>query len=218
MRVAVIGVLLFGLMGVAPAEAGVIGDGLIAVGWQWPQGDYGDYSDPGLSFRLRATAHIKKGAPLMGWLGAGFSSLGVERRNEHAGSYGQATRAIENDLFFTALGVQLGNPTRRGFFRPRAGIGAGVYFFHTTSSLTDESNGEVLESGLSDTEFETGWRAFAGADFYFKPNFGISFDLTYDQLFSGFDLPIDDGGNASITPNFVGVSVGVTVPFGAIVD
>lgn len=108
---------------------------------------------------------------------------------------------VESNAAFH-VGMQIANPSRKAFFRPRVGLGLGVYYFWTELNLV----GDVIEShDILEKQLRFGWRGSVGADFYFTRKLGISLEYIYDWV---MDLDqgirgqaIHDGG-AFVSWNF----------------
>ena len=89
----------------------------------------------------------------------------------------ERTTAESNAAFH--VGMQIANPSRKAFFRPRVGLGLGAYYFWTELNFT----GDVIESyNIQDSQLRFGWRGSIGADFYFTRKLGINLEYIYDWV------------------------------------
>jgi hypothetical protein len=79
------------------------------------------------------------------------------------------------------LGIQLGSPSRRGFFRPRAGIAPGFYLLGAQIDRTLPQDPEpYYQSTL--LLGRLGWKGVIGADLFFTRSAGLSLEFVYDQI------------------------------------
>jgi hypothetical protein len=79
------------------------------------------------------------------------------------------------------IGLQLKSRSTRALFRPRAGIAPGVYIFWRIED-------QPIVAGLS-RELETrfgrlGWRAIAGADWFFGGSIGLATEYVFDYVWN----------------------------------
>jgi hypothetical protein len=201
-----------------PCEAKVFGDVTLAAGGTWPQGSFASYGDPGPHGLLRVSVQVPEVRALMGWFDANFthfSSQTSPAEIEVRGRTFPVDERISQDAFSMHLGLQVGNHTRSGFFRPRAGMGFGLYFFYSTYTLKEVRVGggdeEDFFSEVDDSQELLGWRGQIGADFFFVPRWGISFDLLYDHV---WNLNRQEGEtSAKQTSRYNGFAIGIVVPF-----
>ena len=201
------------------ASARVFGDVTLGAGGTWPQGSFAAYGDPGPQGMLRVTVQIPQIRTLMGWWDATFTHFSTETTPveiEYLGRTFPADQNTSQDCLAFHLGLQVGNHTRRGFFRPHAGLGMGLYFFFTDVSLKEVRIGgedeEVFSSDVTDSQELLGWRGQIGSDFFFTPKWGLTFDLLYDHV---WNLNRKEGDTRERqTSRFQGFTVGVVVPFG----
>jgi hypothetical protein len=202
----------------AQTNAAVFGDVTLAGGGTWPQGSFAAYGDPGPQGLLRVTVQIPEVRAVMGWMDVNYTHFSSETQPvdlEYLGRVFPADQSTSQDCLAFHLGVQAGNHTRRGFFRPRAGIGLGAYFFFTNVSLKEVRIGgedeDVFDSDVTDSQELLGWRGQIGSDFFFTPRWGISFDLLYDHI---WNLNRKDGDtNVRRTSRYQGFAIGVVIPF-----
>jgi hypothetical protein len=132
------GLLTALILGLAhPAQAGKnpspdssAGDVVVSLGGEWPQGSTTAFYDPGFNIAARGAYHLPflEGViPTFG-LGATFFPGESGLVEDFTDSFVVLAKE-ESDRYSIALniGIQVGSPTRRGFFRPRAGIAPGFY-------------------------------------------------------------------------------------------
>ena len=185
-------------------ESSVKGDVLILSGGTWPQGSTTQFSNAGWHLNLRVAPQLPflKGVVPIAALGATFfpkeSGL-VEDETENFIVLAEE----ESDRFGGALnlGLQLGSPSRRGFFRPRAGIAPGFYFLTQEVSRrlpldVDPYYEKTLWLG------RVGWKGILGADFNVTKVVSIATEYVYDQI---WDV---EGGR---TARYQGFAVGVAI-------
>lgn len=179
--------LLFTAALAAPGRAeSPIGDLSLLAGGAWPQGPFTRFANPGPVFSARVTPQLPGVVGLTPWLdlsGIIFSEdqglTEVETPNfivlaeESRSEWGLSIHA----------GLQLGSPTRLGFFRPRIGIGPGFYVLNRSSSVTLPGEVDPFDSDTF-TLGRAGFRGAAGADFFFTPNWGIAAEFLYDHIWS----------------------------------
>lgn len=168
----------------AQLTARTIGEIHVSAGGIYPQGNYVRYADPGFTGNLRFTAHVRGFGSTSGWVdlnGSFFSS-----DNSYVEVYDDpyisgADQRVSEYAFSLHAGLQLGAATRRGFFRPRAGVAPGLYIFDTETVLTVPGMDEPL-SEENNSQVKFGWRGILGADLFFTPKWGVSLDITYDHV------------------------------------
>ncbi|MCP4569424.1 MAG: hypothetical protein GY841_17755, partial [FCB group bacterium] len=112
------------------------------------------------------------------------------------------------------IGLQLASMTKRAFFRPRVALGIGFFSFDNTISWTeqDADTTVVLTSETLDKQNCFGWRALIGADFFFTPQIGATFDLVYDHVFNLKQTESPDVATRR-TSRFNGITVGIIYMF-----
>jgi len=196
-------------------KPGIVGDVTIGFGHSAPQGTFNRYADIGFHALLRVNFRAQEQFPLSFWAGFTFthfstedSRVYVEFPDLYDPYYGVAKELLEEDAYAIQVGVQLGNPTRRAFFRPRASFGVGLYVFATTVKYIalDWRDDEELWGYTDELLGRFGWRGVIGADFFFTPRWGISVDLHYDHVLR-LNLTAD-GANRDLTARFQGIAVG----------
>jgi hypothetical protein len=192
------------LVPLAQAEASVEGDLLLLGGGAWPQGATTQFSDPGWNLNLRVAPHLPflKGVIPTAGLGVNFFP-GESRLVEDETQNFLVIAKEESDRFAWALnvGIQVGSPSRRGFFRPRAGIAPGFYFLikETTRTLpgdTDPYYDKSLWLG------RLGWKGVIGADFAVSPMVAIATEFVYDHAWSV------EGGQSA---RYQGFAIGIAI-------
>ncbi len=193
-----------------------IGDFTIGFGYSAPQGTFTRYADVGFHALARATIPTRERSPLAFWVDFTFTYFKNEDRQvyiEYESSdeyyYGDAKEVLDETAYALHLGLQLGNPTRRAFFRPRAAIGAGFYVFATGVKYIALDGREDDElTGFKDQVLgRFGWRGVLGADFFFTPRWGIAVDLHYDHVLH-MHLTAE-AENRNLTARFQGIAIGV---------
>lgn len=220
-RLIVMSIAAFVVIGVGNASAGVLADFTFALGGTWPQGDYTHYGVPGWHGFGRLTVQIPRIRAIMGWAEFSLTEFGTSRRNvEISQPPGHALQLSSQKCYAFRLGVQAGNYTRHGFFRPHAGIGVGTYFFASTTSLQEdpffEEDGETIDFKYDDSHLEPGLGAHIGADFFFTPTVGATVEFVYDHVVG---LNVREGDtDAEADARFQGFVVGVTVALERIRD
>ncbi len=197
-------------------DSSTVGDLTLSLGYSAPQGTFTRYADVGFHALLRVNFRLRERFPVSFWTGLTFthfsrreSVVRVEFPDLEEPYYDKAREVLEEDAYALQVGLQIGNPTRRGFFRPRASIGVGLYVFSTTVkyfSLSWPDDEEIW--GFTDQLLgRFGWRGIAGADLFFTPRWGFSIDIHYDHV---LHLNLTDAANSrNITARFQGIAVGV---------
>jgi len=213
------GFLLVGVLMSSPAAGGPFGEAGLGFGGIFPQGDFAQYSDPGPAFLLRVNTHIPKVETFSGWFCLGvnlFSSDESELVIDVDGYPLLAKKNIDEYGITLHAGLQLGSASRRGFFRPRAALAPGLYYFNTETSIRPlDYDEDLIEANNGQLRF--GWKAVLGADFFFSPKWGVSAVFVYDQVVNLHrDIEIDEAGNTkpiSRSARFQGFMIGVVIPF-----
>lgn len=200
----------------AKSTPGPVGDFSLNLGYSAPQGTFTRYAETGFHVLLRVNFRLRERFPLSFWTGLTFthfsrreSIVQVEFPDLEEPYYDKAREVLEEDAYGLQVGLQLGNPTRRGFFRPRASIGVGLYVFSTTVkyfTLAWPDDEQIW--GFTDQLLgRFGWRGIVGADLFFTPRWGASVDILYDHV---LHLNLTDAANSrNITARFQGIAVGV---------
>lgn len=180
-------VLLVTSVGTAVHAEGLLGELDLAAGGKFPQGSFTDWADHGVSLRARTDLRPFKAREFSGWVDVDFT---------HFSTHDEPVVAIVDDtLVFPAeqttsqwagslhAGIQLGSGTRRGFFRPRAAIAPGMYFYNTSTTvrLLDTEDPFLTDELL---QIRLGWRAVAGTDLYFVSQWGISLNFAYEAVWN----------------------------------
>jgi len=220
-------VLLTGLLSIFTisqnVHAGIFGEIALSAGGTYPQGTFVRYADPGFMGNLRVTTHAPVLDFFVFWIDISF----VEFSREHIETVAlteiqggpSIIRPIDQvtteNMIAGHIGLQLSNPTRKGFFRPRAAMGIGLYHFRNATTWTEEINDStsiVLADEVHDSQTSFGWRGLLGADFFIKPNWGITADFVYDHVFK-LTRTAGPDYEADLTSRFHGFSVGVIYMF-----
>jgi hypothetical protein len=175
------------------SDGGVFGELHVGLGGCYPQGTYDNYADPGFIFDLRATLHIPHAEIIAGWIDFNY----IEFRSDVFQTEGwietgggfitfPVLETYQEKLYTGHIGIQLVSPTRRGFFRPRAGIGIGFNNLQTDLKWEAQLPDTLLEIAREDLDSQTkfGWRGIAGVDLFFTPKFGVCGDFIYDHVFN----------------------------------
>ncbi len=200
-------------------SAGPIGELNISLGGMFPQGNYARYTDPGFTLDVRATFHIPKVGFAAGWVDASLAFFGSDESFVEVVDDPYIKGADQTVSEWTVSlhgGLQFGVDTRRGFFRPRAALGPGLYLFQTDTRLEVPGMEEPLSSE-SEGQLRFGWRGVAGVDLFFVTKWGLSFDFTYDHVL-GLDhvdeyLPGGQLVRTARTARYQSYMVGITIPF-----
>ena len=201
-------------------EEGVFGELHLGLGGCFPQGTYTTYADPGLIVDLRATLHLPYVEMFAGWID--FNFIGFKHENlETEGEIDAGNMIItfpvrqtySENLYTGHIGLQLANPTQRGFFRPRVGIGVGFYNFQTDMKWEAELPDTLLEIAQMDLDNQTrfGWRGVVGVDLFFTPSVGLSGDFIYDHVFGVERVEGDHAVDR--TSRFYGFTIGIVYMF-----
>ncbi len=204
-------------------QAGAFGEAAISVGGSYPQGTFTRYADPGFMANFRATIHAPEVEFFAFWLDfsfVSFSSETIETQSVTEIPGGPTIirpvdQRTSEDMYAGHIGLQIANPTRKGFFRPRAALGIGLYQFRNVITWTetiDDTTSIVLADEVLDSQTSFGWRGLLGADFFVTPQIGITADFIYDHV---FELNQDEGPdlNADLTSRFQGFTVGIVYMF-----
>lgn len=160
------------------------GELAFTIGGIFPQGNYVQYADPGISFSARANFHLSSLKAVSGWLDFGFADFGDEQSpvDIQIGSFQLSGEQQVNESSFALHGgLQFGSDSRRSFFRPRVGLAPGMYIFDTKTTVIRLDTDEVLVID-HDTQVKIGWRAVGGLDLFFSTDWGLSFEFIYDQV------------------------------------
>ena len=170
--------------GERPSPDSSAGDVVVSLGGEWPQGSTPTFYDPGFNIAARAAYHLPflKGAiPTLG-LGATFFPGESGLVDDVTDSFVVLAKE-ESDRYSIALniGIQIGSPTRRGFFRPRAGIAPGFYALskyveRTLPGEDDPYYSKSLWLGRA------GWKGVIGVDLFVSHQAGIALEYVYDQI------------------------------------
>lgn len=214
-------VVVFALGCLLSGAASGAGEFTAGVGGTWPQGSFAAYGDPGPLFLLRVEAEVPDFEALAGWLSVGYVIFSSETFDTEA-TTGDIIIPLEQrnqqDALSVHVGLQLGSSSHHAFFRPRAAVGVGFYYFTTNVELrqkddwSGEGDEEPLYREVLDSQFRFGWRGILGADFYLSPKWGVSFDIIYDHVL-GLNR-IEGDTEAERTSRYHGFAVGVVFPFG----
>jgi hypothetical protein len=189
------------------------------VGGTWPQGTFAAYGDPGPRFLLRAEAELPGVPALAGWISMDYVIFSSETFDVDA-TAGDITIPLEQtnrqDAFSIHAGIQLGSSSHKAFFRPRAGVGVGFYYFTTDVQLrhkewTGEEEDNLVYSETLDSQFRFGWRGVVGADFYPTSKWGLFFEVVYDHVLGLNQIEGDE--EAERTSRYQGFTMGVVFPF-----
>jgi hypothetical protein len=169
-----------------PAEAeeeSMTGDVLFLAGGAWPQGSTTQFSDSGWDLNLRLAPHLPlKGViPTMALSVTFFPSESGLVEDETDNFIVLAREESDRWAWALNLGVQLGSPTRRGFFRPRAGIAPGFYFLRKETSRTLPQD-TVAYYNKSLWLGRLGWKGVIGADFAVSKVISVAAEFVYDQV------------------------------------
>ena len=216
-------VLTFALLPSSNIQAGVFGEVALSIGGTFPQGTFTRYADEGLLINLRATIH----APVVEFIsfwgdfsGVPFSSESFDTQSfTYIDGGPTIVRSVRQDITETMiaghLGLQLSNPTRRAFIRPRAALGIGLYNFSHVTTWTesiDDTTEVVLADETLDSQTSFGWRGLVGIDFFVTTELGCTVDFVYDHVFA---LNQTDGpdADAKLTSRFHGFTIGIVYMF-----
>jgi hypothetical protein len=191
------------------------GELTIGVGPIFPQTTAAKYSDVGGSLYIRATPHLTAARAISFWGDLGGSIFSDESRKIYipviGGSPIPGTQETTESNAYLHVGAQLGSPSAKGFFRPRAGIGIGLYVFFTETQWKGKNQEEALAEDYTDSQGRWGWRGILGSDFFFSPKWGISADFIYDQVWRLNQQEVKRG--QAQTARFHTYALGVVIPF-----
>ena len=179
------------------------GDFVVLGGGAWPQGSTTEFSDAGWNLNLRLATHLRSIKGLIPTLQLGGTFFPQESRlvDDYTDTF-IVLAEEETDRWAGSfnLGLQLGSPTRHGFFRPRAGIAPGFYTLarevqRTLPGEVDPYYTKTLWLG------RLGWKGIVGADFFVSRMAGIALEFVYDQVWD-----VENGQSA----RYQGFALGVT--------
>lgn len=187
-------------------------DFFILVGSVEPQSAFSRYAEVGLGGTIRGSYHPKPVRAMGFWFDLNFIWFGTEFNTidfNEPGFNSTAEQRISEFALSFHLGGQLGSSSRRAFFRPRVGLGPGLYIFYNTSTITsiDSFGDEETFDDVDFTSVNFGWRIIIGADFHIKNRLGLSFETVYDHVL-GLDHP-EGFESQKVTTRFVGGFIGV---------
>ncbi len=197
-----------------------IGELGLTIGGIYPQGNYVKYAEPGFNATIRGNFRISGFEATSIWVDFNFSEFSRQTTDIDiiAGSFiVPGVQTISEQAFSFHTGLQLGSQTRRGFFRPRAAIGPGLFIFTTKTSVKQEGATEDLASD-ADTQVKFGWRGVVGAEFFFTTKWGITVEFLYDHVLNlNRTLEFDQATNALVrtgqAARFNSYMIGVVFPF-----
>jgi opacity protein-like surface antigen len=138
----------------------------------------------------RATIHIPGAEVFVFWADLTLGTFASETLETTLSIAGGPTLPAQQTTTETMVamhaGLQLASPTQRGFFRPRASIGIGPYFFDNTVFWSYDLGDTTvtLDSEKLDSQVRFGWRGTLGVDFFVTPKYGITADFVYDHVFN----------------------------------
>jgi hypothetical protein len=203
----------------AGATAAPLGELNISLGGMFPQGNYAAFTDPGFALNLRGNFRIPGLGFAGGWVDGNVSFFGSDESFVEVVGHpyiSHADQSVSETAFSLHGGLQLGVDTKRGFFRPRAALGPGLYIFSTSTELTVPDFEEPLSED-TDSQVKLGWRGVAGVDLFFVTKWGLSFDFTYDHVLGLDHVDEYQEGvgvvRTSRTARYQSYTVGVTIPF-----
>jgi hypothetical protein len=218
-RLLIAPVLVFASICVPAVPASGAGDVTLGLGGVWPQGSFAAYGDPGFTVLARGRLEVPGFPALSGWLDVNYVNFSAETFETEL-STGDisfpADQTTTQQAVTVHIGAQLGSSSRKAFFRPRAAVGVGFYFFDTTLKLERkdaDDDEEPLYTETLDSQACFGWRSVVGADFYFDQKWGVSVDLFYDHV-SGLNR-VEGDEETHRTSVYQGFAVGVVIPFGS---
>ena len=204
-------------------QAGAFGEIAISAGATYPQGTFTRYADPGFMGNVRTTIHVPPLEFFAFWGELSYVSFSRETIQTQSVTEIQGgptiIRPVDQQtterMFAGHIGLQIANPTRKGFFRPRAALGIGYYRFHSSISWTEQIDDTIsitLARELLHEQKTFGWRGRVGADFFVAPQIGFTADFIYDHV---FELNQNEGPdlNADLTSRFHGFTVGIVFMF-----
>jgi hypothetical protein len=184
----------------------------------FPQGDFARYSDPGPTFMLRVNPHLTKAKFISGWFTFGLNFFDSDETPVIINDNIPGKKNVDQYGLSLHFGLQFGSESRRGFFRPRAAIAPGFYYFNTETSIRPLDYEEDLIE-VNDGQFRFGWKAALGTDFFFSSRWGVSFDFIYDHVVNMKRyVEVDQEGNreeVKQSSRFQGFHIGVVVTFEA---
>ncbi|MCP4568853.1 MAG: hypothetical protein GY841_14845 [FCB group bacterium] len=186
------------------------GDAGFGMVYLMPQGSFNDNAGDGGRIYGRLTSR-KTGVEFLSlWLTGSGSLFGkhsqiidIEAPDDPSTTI-EAKREIQQYVLSLYLGLQVNSTSNRATIRPRIGTGLGFNIFITDSRYfwgnypTDEDrNSSEVDQVLG----RWGWHSEAGVDIIIKGSYGMSIDLTYDQIWY---IDITDG-----PAEFLGLGIGL---------
>ena len=218
-----IGILIVCLTFVGITHAEKISDNMnevsLSAGITFPQGTFNRYTDDGFYAHARFIAHLSSFKAISGFAdlsGSFFKSTEDDVILTNGILYLDATERISEYSVALHLGTMVGSDSRNSFFRPKFGIAGGLYLFNTeTLILNDAISDEPLAEG-NQTQLRVGWRGIVGTDLFFTPQWGLSFEFTYDHVLNLHHFRIVDPASQPTTvgqtARFNNFSIGVIFP------
>jgi len=216
-----IGAALWLAAGAAAAPRGELN---FSLGGMFPQGNYAHFADPGFTMNLTGNFRVPGFGVLGGWVDGNASFFGSDESYveviDHP-YYSHADQTTSEYAISVHGGLQFGFDTERGFFRPRVGLGPGIYIFNTETKLTIPDVEEPLSED-TESQWKLGWRGVAGVDLFFVTKWGLSLGFTYDHVLGldHIDEYVEGVGvvRKSRTARFQSYLIGVTIPFSKMKD
>lgn len=211
--------IVFVVSTAAASKAATVGNLTVGGGGVWPQQKMAYYTDPGPHVFGRVDLQIPEVRMLMLWAGLGGTFFKDDDQRVYIETTGDpipVNQSTTQTALTFHLGAQLGSHSRRGFFRPRAGAGIGLYSLQTNTDWKWTDEEEAFSSEDRDSQLRIGWRGFLGADFFPTPKWGIGAEFVTDQIWN-----VDqDAGDAAEegTAIFHGFAVNFVLPLESIIE
>ncbi|MCK5124637.1 MAG: hypothetical protein KAR42_00130 [candidate division Zixibacteria bacterium] len=216
-------IILFALLSSgAVCFAGAFGEAALSGGIIYPQGTFNRYADQGGVINFRITIHIPQVEMFAGWFDFGLGRFSRDEFETYKKTeipngptfYDPITQITSEDMVTSHIGLQLASMTRKAFFRPRAALGFGLYGFSHKIEWTEEDGDSTVAIATESLHHKTcwGWRAVIGADLFFTPQWGASFDVVYDHVFNLRQKETMDVFSKN-TSRFNGFTVGIVYMF-----
>jgi hypothetical protein len=213
-------VVMSGVSLASQAQAGPsVGELNLALGARFPQGSFTDWADDGGSAWARINVRPFRSRAFSVWVDGDLTLFGFSSEPVVAIVDDTLVLPAQQDITQTSFslhtGLQMGSKSTKAFFRPRAAIAPGIYFYNVNTSVrlldTEEA---FLSDDLLQVRF--GWRAVAGTDLFFTHSWGLSLDFTYEAVWNVHHVaPSDAQGQSSSvdeTARYIGFMVGLTIP------
>ncbi len=214
--------LIIGLTGGTTCGAAVFGEVALTGGVVMPQGTFNRYADNGELANLRLSMHIPHVEMFVGWIDFEIGQFSRDEFETYKITqivggptlYDPETQVTSEDLIAGHIGLQLASMSQNAFFRPRAALGIGLYGFSHKIEWKEDVGDSTVVIASENLHRKTcwGWRASVGADLFFTPQWGATFNVVYDHVLKlrQKETLVDLSNNTS---RFNGFTVGIIYMF-----